>query len=96
METLTDRLFRSMEDAASSETVDKPLTRAQKKNVRKKQKKKEKKSAEVAFEIEEITTGFEEVSLSEKTPDKESGGRKTGDEVSVNLTATSPAPFIIL
>ena len=52
--------------AADSEPAEKPLTRAQKKNERKKQKKKEKKASEVAFEIEEITTGFEEVSLSEK------------------------------
>ena len=50
------------------ESAEKPLSRAQKKNARKKQKKKEKKASEVAFEIEEITTGFEEVSLGEKPP----------------------------
>ena len=49
------------------EPTNKPLSRAQKKNERKKQKKKEKKANEVAFEIEEVTTGLEEVTLGEKS-----------------------------
>lgn len=79
---MNKRLLGMLEDLPSTEVEDKPLTRAQKKNARKKQKKKEKKSSERAFEIEEITTGFEEVSLKEKQPEREendtSSGKKTG------------------
>ena len=42
---------------------DKPLTRAQKKYARKKMKKKEHKSGEVAFVIEEVLGGIEELKL---------------------------------
>ena len=59
------------------------LSRSQKKAARKKLKKKEKKSAEVAFEIEEITTGFEEVSLklsSGPAADRHESTTKRGDE----------------
>ena len=59
-ESLNARFFR---DEDTSDSADKLLTRAQKKNARKKQKKKEKKTTEVAFEIEEMTTGFEELSV---------------------------------
>lgn len=61
-----DRFFHSAEDTQFTDTAEKPLTRAQKKNARKKQKKKDKKSTEFAFEIEEITTGFEELTVTEK------------------------------
>lgn len=61
-----DKFFHSAEDIQFADTADKPLTRAQKKNARKKQKKRDKKSTELAFEIEEITTGFEDMSLTEK------------------------------
>ena len=60
-------LARRLASSPDPEPAEKPLSRAQKKNVRKKQKKKEKKANEVAFEIEEVTTGFEEVTLSEKS-----------------------------
>ncbi len=55
--------FPSLDVADSS---GKTLTKAQKKNLRKKQKKKETKSSEYAFEIEEITTGLEEVKFSKE------------------------------
>lgn len=61
-----EKFFHSAEDIQFADTADKPLTRAQKKNARKKQKKRDKKSTELAFEIEEITTGFEDMSLTEK------------------------------
>ena len=61
-----DRFFYSSEDTQFADTGEKPLTRAQKKNARKKQKKKDKKSTDFAFEIEEITTGFEDMTLTGK------------------------------
>ena len=54
-------------DLADSE---KPLTRSQKKNLRKKLKKKDIKSSEYAFEIEEITTTMEEIKFSEEDSSK--------------------------
>ena len=79
---MNKHLHGMLEDLPSAEVGEKSLTRAQKKNARKKQKKKEKKSSERAFEIEEITTGFEEVSLEEKQAEREdsdtSSGKKTG------------------
>ena len=77
-ERMIDRLFHSTDDTALAETADKPLTRAQKKNVRKKQKKKEKKSVEIAFEIEELTTGVEDLSFSEELPGKTCQGGGAG------------------
>ena len=68
------------ENNTPTEPAEKPLSRAQKKNARKKQKKKEKKSSEVAFEIEEITTSIEAVSLDEKSPNRESS-TKTEEKV---------------
>ena len=61
---------------ASSEGAieDKPLTRAQKKNARKKQKKKE-KASELLFEVEEITSAVEQASLEESSPVKEPSPR---------------------
>lgn len=78
-ETINDRLFPSAEDTTLAGSDDKPLTRAQKKNVRKKQKKKEKKSAEVVFEIEELTTGVEDLSFSEESPSKTRLGSGASD-----------------
>ena len=60
-------LARALSGSPDPEPTNKPLSRAQKKNERKKQKKKEKKANEVAFEIEEVTTGVEEVTLGEKS-----------------------------
>ena len=64
-ESMNERFFHLTEDTTLAEAADKPMTRAQKKNVRKKQKKKEKRSAEVAFEIEEIITGVGNLSFSD-------------------------------
>ena len=50
---------------------DKALTRAQKKNARKKQKKKDKKTTEFAFEIEEVTGSLEQISLSSEQQKQE-------------------------
>ena len=50
-------------DFEVTDTGDRPLTRAQKKNMRKKQKKKESKSSELAFEIEEVICGMEGASI---------------------------------
>lgn len=58
---------------------EKELTRAQKKNARKKQKKKEKKAMEFAFEIEEVTGGLEQVSLSSKDQASSDMKLKDGD-----------------
>ena len=70
---------------------EKPMTRAQKKNVRKKQKKKE-KASELLFEVEEITSAVEQVSLLEDSSSKElSPGGKPQISVSttvVKLVAT--------
>lgn len=49
---------------------EKPMTRAQKKNARKKQKKKE-RAPELLFEVEEITSATEQVSLLEDSSSKE-------------------------
>ena len=73
-ESLNARFLRSSEPTTAADTGEQLLTRAQKKNARKKQKKKEKRSTEVGFEIEEITTGFGEFSVSEKPPPS-TGGR---------------------
>ena len=64
------------------EPTEKPMSRAQKKNIRKKQKKKEKKASEVAFEIEEVTTGVEEVTLSDKSSSKPDTKTKEQERVS--------------
>ena len=49
----------------NSESNDKPLTRAQRKNLRKKQKKKDSKQKDFAFEIEEVICSVEDVTISE-------------------------------
>lgn len=50
---------------------EKPLTKAQKKNLRKKQKRKEQKASQVAFVIEEVTSAIEQVTIesSDQTSD---------------------------
>lgn len=48
-----------------SESNEKSLTRAQKKNMRKRQKKKESKLNDYAFEIEEVIGAIEDVHISE-------------------------------
>ena len=53
-----------MTDVAGGE---KPLTKAQKKNLRKKQKRKETKLNEYAFEIEEVTSAMSEAQISDAT-----------------------------
>lgn len=58
---MTPKVEYTEPDVSGSE---KPLTRAQKKNMRKKQKKKEAKN-EYAFEIEEVTTAMEGTQISE-------------------------------
>ena len=50
---------------------EKVLTRAQKKNARKKQKKKDKRTTEFAFEIEEVTGSLEQMSLSSERQEQE-------------------------
>lgn len=49
---------------------EKPMSRTQKKNARKKQKKKE-KASQLLFEVEEITSAVEQVSLLEDSSSKE-------------------------
>ena len=65
-EGLNEQLRGGHRGIPPEEPGGKVLTRTQKKSARKKQKKKEKKVSEVAFEIEEITTGFECLSTTVK------------------------------
>lgn len=53
----------------ASDGGEKVLTRAQKKNMRKKQKKKEGKQNEYAFEIEEVITSMDQVKVDESESD---------------------------
>ena len=48
----------------------KPLTKAQKKNLHKKQKRKEQKASQVAFVIEEVTSAMDKVSVQESEATK--------------------------
>ena len=96
-ESLNARFLRSSEPTAAADTGEQPLTRAQKKNARKKQKKKEKRSAEVGFEIEEITTGFGEFSVSEKPPPSTGRAGSAGKVTSTTLKEeVSEEPSIIV
>lgn len=68
-----------------SDSNDKPLTRAQKKNLRKKQKKKDIKQKDYAFVIEEVICSVEEVTISKEEvstftalPDKSFVVQETG------------------
>ena len=59
---------------------EKPMSRAQKKNARKKQKKRE-KASELLFEVEEITSAIEQASLQDSS---------SCSEFPPHITATSP------
>ena len=59
---------------------EKPMTRAQKKNARKKQKKRE-KASELLFEVEEITSAVEQASLHDSS---------SSSELPPHVTTTSP------
>lgn len=66
-ESLNEKFLRLARDEVGADDSSGQMSRSQKKAARKKLKKKEKKSTEVAFEIEEVTAGFEAVSLREKS-----------------------------
>ena len=74
---------------------DKPLTRAQKKNAKKKQKKKEKKGTEVAFEIEEVIEGLEELSLAvaqESKPQTSPDQKPQSSDASASILTKEQCP----
>ena len=88
--------MRLMGFADDSEPGEKPLSRAQKKNVRKKQKKKEKKASEVAFEIVEVTSGMEDVTLGDKSPKQtnKTDAKTTQEKVSIGKPFYRDTPEI--
>lgn len=66
----------------ASDGGEKILTRAQKKNMRKKQKKKEGKQNEYAFEIEEVITSMDQVKVAESESDDVLEGTELSHEYS--------------
>ena len=80
------------QDELSEEKV---LTRAQKKNARKKQKKKDKKTTEFAFEIEEVTGSLEQMSVSSERQEQEESvpSVKTKDTKQPAKETTSSKPL---
>ena len=65
------------------------MTRAQKKNARKKQKKKDKKTTEFAFEIEEVTGSLEQMSLSSERQEQEASVKTKETKQPVKEAANS-------
>lgn len=75
-ESLSAHLHETYETELKEEKL---LTRAQKKNARKKQKRKE-KTTEPAFEIEEVTESLEQVSIAAETATSGTDVGKISDE----------------